>query len=43
MIDYTDLNYQDWVDWLNKNGEKPFHAKQIIEFSKRGVKLAGNV
>ena len=32
MIDYTDLNYQDWVDWLNKNGEKPFHAKQIIEW-----------
>jgi len=32
MIDYTDLNYQDWISWLKENGEKPFHAKQILEW-----------
>lgn len=32
MIDYADLNYQGWVDWLKAHGEKEFHAKQIIEW-----------
>jgi len=32
MIDYTDLNYQDWMNWLKDQEEKPFHAKQILEW-----------
>lgn len=30
MIDYTELDYQGWVEWLKANGEKSFHAKQIL-------------
>lgn len=31
-MDYADLEYQDWVQWLNTQGEKEFHAKQIIDW-----------
>lgn len=37
-MDYTDLNYQDWINWLKENDEKSFHAKQILDWIfKRGV------
>lgn len=32
MLNYTDLNEQDWVSWLKEHGEKEFHAKQILSW-----------
>ncbi len=38
MLDYTDLNNKDWAVWLKNQGEKEFHAKQIMEWIfKKGV------
>lgn len=30
MLDFTDLDDQDWALWLKEQGEKEFRAKQII-------------
>lgn len=32
MLDYAELDYQDWVVWLREQGEKEFHARQILEW-----------
>lgn len=32
MLDYADLDYGDWVAWLKGQGEKEFHAKQILNW-----------
>ncbi len=32
MLDYADLNYKDWATWLKEQGEKEFHAKQILDW-----------
>jgi 23S rRNA (adenine2503-C2)-methyltransferase len=32
MLDYADLNYKDWTTWLKEQGEKEFHAKQILDW-----------
>lgn len=32
MSDYADLNSSEWISWLADQGEKPFHAKQIIDW-----------
>lgn len=31
-MDYADLDYKDWVQWLKSQGEKEFHARQILEW-----------
>ncbi|WP_068468045.1 23S rRNA (adenine(2503)-C(2))-methyltransferase RlmN [Candidatus Protochlamydia phocaeensis] len=30
MLDYADLDYENLVQWLKAQGEKEFHAKQIL-------------
>lgn len=38
MLDYTDLGHKEWLTWLKEQGEKEFHAKQIIDWIfKKGV------
>jgi len=38
MLDYADLNFKDWQTWLKEQGEKEFHAKQIMDWIfKKGV------
>lgn len=38
MLDYADLEYQDWVAILKEHGEKEFRAKQILNWIyQRGV------
>ncbi len=32
MLDYLDLDLKDWAAWLKEQGEKEFHAGQIIEW-----------
>lgn len=32
MFDYADLSYEDLVNWLQDQGEKEFHAKQILNW-----------
>ena len=32
MTDYADLNYKEWLAWLKDQGEKEFHAKQILSW-----------
>jgi 23S rRNA (adenine2503-C2)-methyltransferase len=32
MFDFCDLTYDDLVAWLATQGEKPFHAKQLIDW-----------
>jgi 23S rRNA (adenine2503-C2)-methyltransferase len=32
MLDYADLNYKEWVTWLKDQGEKEFHARQILNW-----------
>jgi len=32
MLSYADLLYEDWVNLLQEEGEKEFHAKQIISW-----------
>ncbi len=32
MLDYADLDSQDWALWLKEQGEKEFHARQIVEW-----------
>lgn len=38
MKNYLDLNVEDWAAWLNEQGEREFHSKQIIDWIfKKGV------
>lgn len=38
MLDYADLNDKDWITWLKEQGEKEFHAKQILDWIfKKGI------
>jgi 23S rRNA (adenine2503-C2)-methyltransferase len=38
MLDYTDLNHKEWRTWLKEQGEKEFHAQQILDWIfKKGV------
>ncbi len=38
MLDYLDLSFSDWASWLKANGEKEFHAKQILDWIfKKGI------
>lgn len=32
MLDYTSLSYKDWRTWLKEQGEKEFHARQILDW-----------
>ena len=32
MLDYADLNEQDWITWLKQEGEPGFRAKQILNW-----------
>jgi 23S rRNA (adenine2503-C2)-methyltransferase len=32
MLDYADLSYKDWTKWLKEQGEKEFHARQILDW-----------
>lgn len=32
MLDYADLNEEDWLNWLKEQGEKGFHARQILSW-----------
>lgn len=32
MLDYADLEYKDWAAWLKEQGEKEFHAAQILSW-----------
>lgn len=32
MLDYTDLNEKQLIEWLKEQGEKEFHAKQIMSW-----------
>lgn len=32
MLDYTDLDVKEWKAWLKDQGEKEFHAKQILDW-----------
>lgn len=31
-MDYADLNVKEWKEWLKSQGEKEFHARQILEW-----------
>ncbi len=31
-MDYADLNVKEWKEWLKAQGEKEFHARQILEW-----------
>lgn len=32
FMDYADLDHQGWAQWLKAQGEKEFHAKQILDW-----------
>lgn len=32
MLDYSSLNERDWRTWLKEQGEKEFHARQIMDW-----------
>lgn len=32
MIDFADLSYKEWLTWLRDQGEKEFHARQILDW-----------
>ena len=32
MIDFCDITYESLSQWLEENGEKPYHAKQIFDW-----------
>lgn len=32
FMDYTDLNITEWKTWLKEQGEKEFHARQILDW-----------
>lgn len=32
MLEYAEYEEQDWARWLEEQGERPFHARQIIEW-----------
>lgn len=32
MKDFTDINHKDLADWLKEQGEKEFHARQILNW-----------
>lgn len=32
MLDYTDLDLKEWQSWLKEQGEKEFHARQILDW-----------
>jgi len=32
MLDYTELGYKEWSLWLKSQGEKEFHAAQIMDW-----------
>lgn len=32
MLEYAELNYKDWLNWLTTHGEKEFHARQIMDW-----------
>jgi 23S rRNA (adenine2503-C2)-methyltransferase len=35
MLDYTDLSDKEWVSWLKDQGEREFHARQILDWIYR--------
>lgn len=32
MSDYSEWGVEEWAKWLTEQGERPFHAKQILEW-----------
>jgi 23S rRNA (adenine2503-C2)-methyltransferase len=32
MMDYADLGHKEWAAWLKDQGEREFHAKQILDW-----------
>jgi 23S rRNA (adenine2503-C2)-methyltransferase len=38
MLDYADLGHKEWAAWLKDQGEREFHAKQIMDWIfKKGI------